>query len=124
MKNIINFKNLPTDIQLDVIRTLYFYDGCHIEHSHGKMSVQTSYCLKSHYADDEWISQEFSKQDLNISFSGSNAWVKAWTTLERKYNKQWADIEREVKDKCRADFNKMIEAKANEDLERIIKEAR
>lgn len=119
----LNFKNLPTDIQIDIISTLYFYDECHVEHARGKMTVQTSYCLKSRYDEDEWISQEFTQEKLDIHFDGNNAWYRAWKSLEQEHNKKWADIEDEAKKKCSADFDKMIKEKAKEDLERIIKEA-
>lgn len=120
MENIINFKNLPADTQIDIIRTLFFYRDCHIEHAHGKMEVCTSYCLKSKYAEDEWISQEFTKEDFGIRFSGNDAWYKAWTSLEREYHKKWADIDDEIKDRFSADFDKLIDAIAKEELERIL----
>lgn len=124
MENIINFKSLPTNIQLGIVRTLFFYKDCHIEHAHGKMEVCVSYCLKSKYAEDEWISQEFAKEDFGIRFSGNDAWFKAWNSLEQENHKKWADIDDEAKAKCSADFDKMIEAKAKEELARIIEEAR
>ena len=120
----LNFKNLPTDIQIDVITTLYSYNRCHIEHENGKMKVMTSYALLSKYAEDQWISQDFTREDFNIRFDANNAWYRAWTSFETKLNKRWADMEDEERDQCSADFDKMCKEKAKEDLERIIREAR
>ena len=120
----VTFKTLPADIQNKIVSTLYFYNDCHIEHAHGKMEVATSYALKAKYAEDEWISQEFTREELGITYDGNYAWYDAWNALERKHNKKWAEIDNEAKEKCSEDFNTMIEERAKKDVERIIKEAR
>lgn len=120
----ININQLPHDIAIEIIRTLFAFVDCHVEHAYGKMRVATSYALKNNYADDEWISDEFTRKELGITFNYHDAWFKAWNELEHENHKPWEQIDRESKEKCYADFNKMIEAKAEEELERILKEAR
>lgn len=120
----ININQLPHNIQIDVISTLFAYDDCHIEHANGEMKVATSYCLKRNYAEDEWISDKFTRKGLGITFDSNEAWFDAWNGLEHERHKRWEDIDRESKEKCYADFDKMIKAKAEEELERILKEAR
>ena len=119
----ININQLPHDIAIEIIRKLFYFADCHLEHAHGTMKVVTSYTLKNNYAEDEWISDKFTRKELGITFNYDDAWFKAWNELERKYHKSWEQIDRESIEKCYADFDKMIEAKAEEELERILKES-
>lgn len=119
MEKILDFKTLPDEIKIDIVITLFNYNECHIEHAHGKMSVATSYCLKSSYADDEWISAPFTKKELGIKVEGWRLWDDAWIGLERQKDKKWSDIDIESKTKLSDDFNKKMVELARVEIKRI-----
>lgn len=76
----VEFKELPHQIQINIIKTLYSFDACHVEHyANGEMVVATSYALKSNYSPDEWISQEFTKKSLGIY-------------IKRSFGYEWLDM--------------------------------
>ena len=114
------FNTLSKDIQKEIVRHLFYYSDCHIEHANGVSSVQVSYMLKSKYADDEWISGEYTKEEFGIKFDGNYAWEKAWTSLENQHRKSWENIDSESKKKCYKEFEEFIDRKAEEEVERIL----
>jgi hypothetical protein len=119
MKKQIKLADLSKEIKLDIIGTLFLYDSCHIEHENGKTIVATSYCLKSKYAEDSWISQEFTREELGITFEGNDEWCKrcseyGWSKAEKDEDRQ------AILKKVQSEFDEI----AQKEIERIEKEAR
>lgn len=113
MKKQLNFLDLPHDIQIDIIQTLYCYHECHIEHSHGQMRVTTSYCLMKNYPEDHWISQEFTKADLHMYCPMD--WGTEWERMTRG----WEFMSNEDKDILHQAERVMLNARAEQDLRHI-----
>lgn len=118
MQKLINFEELPEPIQLEVVKTLFFYDSCHIEGRGDHMEVCTSYCLKSSYARDEWISQEI-KRD-NDSFYHC-AKIGARLRAHWEYSADlWDRFSKEEKDAFRISHNALVREEARSVLKWIL----
>ena len=90
MEKKIEFATLDHETQVEIVRTLFSYDKCHIEHAYGKISVTPNYCICATYAKDEWISQDFEREDFDFDgFDYHTAWdnlTQFWDsmTIEQK----------------------------------------
>ena len=113
MKKKLNFLDLPHEIQIDIIQHLYSYSECHVEHSHGKMEVCTSYCLMSKYPEDHWISQEFTKDDLHMYVRVD--WETEWQNMTRG----WEYMTNDEKDLLIKAQHVILRARAEQDLKHI-----
>ena len=90
---------LPREAQLEVIRTLFFYDECHIEKfvvfGEEKIKVQTSYAICRNYPEGFELGPKFTQKGLNLDYTarkvGHNMWEAmsgAWefmTDEEKEY---------------------------------------
>ena len=113
MKKQINFLELPHDIQIDIIQTLYSFHDCHIEHAHGQMKVICSYTLCRNYPEDHWISQEFTKESLHMYVPMD--WNTEWHNMTRG----WEYMTDEEKNVLIAAEKIMLKARAEMDLKHI-----
>lgn len=109
----IKFEELPHEIQIEIIETLYSYKECHIEHRHGKMEVCTSYGLKSKYAEDEWISQPFTKDDLDIYCP--RPWGYEWADMTDAWEYMTAEEKKALYDAA----NAILRARAERHLKNM-----
>lgn len=104
MEKRISLFKIDHELAIEIIRTLYSYDRCHLEHANGKTEVCVSYCLQAKYAEDFWISQEFTKHDLSCHFSAS----KLWETMTNR----WERMSEEQKNTIIKAYDAIVDAEA------------
>lgn len=111
MEKRIDILKIDRELAIDIIRTLYSYDRCHLEHANGKTKVCTSWCLQSKYAEDSWVSQEFTKEDICCHFSASSL----WNTMTRR----WERMGDEQKNAIIKAYDAIVDAEAENHYETL-----
>lgn len=86
---------LPKEAQIEVIKTLFFYDECHIESrivcGEEKIEVVTSYALCARYPEGFELGARFTQKGLHLDYTarkvGSNMWeamTGAWEFMTKE----------------------------------------
>ena len=116
----IEFKELPHNIQIEVIKTLFDYSYCIVEGNKrtGRIDVCTALCLKSRYDKDEFSTPLIKKTELGIVYESD--WYKFVRDYEKKLKTKWEDMAGETIDEIYEEFDMLMTSKAEEELKRIL----
>lgn len=85
----VKIKELPEDVQLQLISAVDYYidNSVYLEHSYGKIKVSAISCIYAgKHPEDEWFSQQFKKSDFAFDEELKNQLVDDWYQLCKKYD--------------------------------------